>query len=87
MPRYAITSNLKAFPDSVLTEVSALIGAFICSEGDDEKLLTAGELTINYNPETKNVFISDSDFNIWYLSRCGYKLILNTGGTENDTKK
>ena len=53
MPRYAITSNLKEFPNSALRKASALIDAFIVSEDDDKTLAETTELTINYNPETK----------------------------------
>ena len=72
MPRYAITSNLKEFPNSALRKASALIDAFIIS--DDKTLTETTELTINYNPETKNVFLSDAHWNLWFLDKRGYGL-------------
>ena len=72
MPRYAVTSNLKDFPNSALRKASALIDALVIS--DDETLAEATELTINYNPETKNVFLSDAHWNLWFLDKRGYEL-------------
>lgn len=75
MPRYAVTSNLKDFPNSALVEASALIEQVALS--DDEVLAEAQELVINYNPETQNVFVSDSKFNVWYLGKYANNLIMH----------
>ena len=80
--RFAMTSNLKKFPKSALLDASALLEQVALS--DDKDVERAEELVINYNPETQNVFISDSKFNIWFKQKYGYKLIMHT--EEEQTK-
>ena len=72
MPRYSITSNLKEFPKSALRKASALIDELVIS--DDKSLTEATELTINYNPQTQNVFLSDAQWNLWFLGKRGFGL-------------
>ena len=83
--RYAVTSNLKDFPKSALRKASALIDLVSCS--DDEQIQGADELTINYTPETQNVFISDNKFNIWFIDKTGYKLkYIHNEGVQNEQR-
>ena len=85
MPRYAVTSNLVAFPPEALAEASRIISAL----SYDHKLRkNTDELCINYNPETGNVFLSDSEFHIWIVSKSWTKkgqdtLVLLDGTLEN----
>tara|TARA_B100001540_G_C15578573_1_gene538449 strand:- start:386 stop:616 length:231 start_codon:yes stop_codon:yes gene_type:complete len=72
MPRLSITSNLREFPKEALLQASSIME--ILAETNDEDLSEASELSIQYSIDTKNVFLSDSTFQIWILDRYRYNL-------------
>tara|TARA_X000001036_G_scaffold301534_1_gene280601 strand:+ start:150 stop:380 length:231 start_codon:yes stop_codon:yes gene_type:complete len=72
MPRLSITSNLREFPKEALLQASSIME--ILAETNDENLSEASELSIQYSIDTKNVFLSDSAFQIWVLDKYKYNL-------------
>ena len=72
MPRLSITSNLREFPKEALLEASNIME--ILAETNDKNLSEASELSIQYSIDTKNVFLSDSKFQVWVLDKYKYNL-------------
>ena len=63
MPRLTMTSNLCDFLEQALVLASRYMLALA------KEPIHVRELWINYNPSTKNVFLIDSEFNIYVLRR------------------